>query len=152
MTTTFKGLRTWQTHDGGGYQGTLVVDGVAAAYVHDDGHGGCLTIEVGTTDAAKRAWDTFRAWALARPLDATLFPDSLPDDDFGTTSRIEIAIGACLEDFEWARRVARLSKTKTLFRLPDDRPGEWRTLMLPDSDESRALVSKKYSGLATFAR
>ena len=39
-----KGLKTWHTNDGGGYQFNLYIDGKKALWVHNDGNGGCTNI------------------------------------------------------------------------------------------------------------
>lgn len=38
-------LKTWDTHDGGGYQGNLLRDGKVVGRFHNDGNGGCTLVE-----------------------------------------------------------------------------------------------------------
>lgn len=40
-----KGFKTWATHDGGGYQFNLYLDGKKFAWVHNDGNGGCVDMK-----------------------------------------------------------------------------------------------------------
>lgn len=40
-----KGLKTWRTPDGGGWQYTLLHHGAVVALVSDDGHGGAIRVE-----------------------------------------------------------------------------------------------------------
>ena len=45
---TISALKTWDTHDGGGYQGNLLRDGKVVGWFHNDGNGGMTMVEFRT--------------------------------------------------------------------------------------------------------
>jgi hypothetical protein len=139
---TIKALKTWNTHDGGGYQFTLMSALTTIARVHNDGNGGCTDIEpvgqLGKDIMAK--------------LDA--FCATLPkDESFGIAIDItsDIWLEELMSDFEaqkaFASRVARAKKAGNLvFTLPEDAPLSWRTVKLGGRplENGVAYLSKKY--------
>ena len=71
---TVKGLKTWNTDDGGGCQGYLLADGQKVAYFHDDGNGGEMR-----SDYEKGMKEPFEAFIATLPSihvnDVTIRPD-----------------------------------------------------------------------------
>jgi hypothetical protein len=53
MEFTIKGLKEWRTHDGGGYQFTLLLDGKKIGFIHNDGNGGETDIQECTKENEK---------------------------------------------------------------------------------------------------
>lgn len=52
-TYTINALKTWDTHDGGGYQGNLLRDGKVVGRFHNDGNGGCTIIDFWKKEGGK---------------------------------------------------------------------------------------------------
>jgi hypothetical protein len=127
---TIKALTTWRTDDGGGFQATLVVDKKPVAQFTNAGQGGIMEWDV--TDAVR-----FAAWAKTHGV--TLDGRFVPCD-----TAIDIEVARLVDEWEHIKRFTRLSKTKTIFRLPTDADGEWRTVTAPLSDKVRAYLSKTH--------
>lgn len=130
---TFRGLRTWRGREGSGWQGTLYAGQVRVAFVHDDGNGGMHDWQV-HDPAALRAWE---ATVPARHAHSR-------QDDF------DLAIARLADDTEAARKIARLCKSRTLFRLPDDAADTYREIRQPLTADLRAAVLRKYGASVAF--
>ena len=140
---TIKGLKTWRTDDGGGWQATLVIDGHEVGTVTDHGSGG--PVEWRLQPYEQFDVELFAAWAAT--FGVTIIGNAVPYDS-ALDSEIARLIDVELND----RRFARLSKTKTIFRLPTDADGEWRTITAPISDKVRAYLSKTHPTAILWTR
>lgn len=111
-----KGLKTWDTSDGGGYQFTLNVDGKKFAFVHNGGEGGPVDVEY------------FGVGSQAR-LEAHVA--SIPQYEFSGVSythNVETFLDQLLENFEKEKLLAKAKRKGTVFRLTTDDRGTFRTL------------------------
>ena len=127
---TIKALTTWRTEDGGGYQATLVVGNKPVAQFTESGQGGPL--EWNVTDSVR-----FAAWAKTHGI--TLDSAFVPCD-----TAIDAEVARLVDEWQHVKRFTRLSKTKTIFRLPTDTEGEWRTIAAPFNDKVGAYLSKTH--------
>lgn len=132
MTITMKALKTFRGMEGTGYEGHVVIDGATVAHVLDDARGGCLRWHV--TDA-----DTLARYA------ATLgVPDAVRGRDVVPNTRLDQTINAAVDDTLWTKKARRISKTRTLFKVPGDPVDQWRTLNAPYSDATRDHIRRTY--------
>lgn len=129
MQATVKGLSTWATDDGGGYQAVLCIDGRKVAVFTQDGRGGPLCWELE---------DRVRFWAWAEQYGVSeqqVIPCDTP---------IDTAAAELVDAYEHARQLRRWCRTKTLFTLPGDEPGTFRTIKAPFSERAKAFILGKY--------
>jgi len=153
-----KGLKTWSSSEGGGYQFALTHHGKAVAWVTEHGMGGPIDIEwkgvrwdgsvqpttskAETRQAAlsKSALEAFEAvLAATTPIKAdpaTGIPDDAPplQPDEGWL------MSALLEHVE----LAKLCAKKTAFRLQDDRHGTYRVFSEPYGPSIAAHIRKQH--------
>lgn len=131
-------LKTWNTHDGGGYQGELLVDDKPALHFHNDGNGGETRIEPLNKD-------------LMAALDAHIKAQPPRSVDVGTGEPwitpcdIQYVIADAIDDHEHTKRMKRLCKTKTLFQLRSEMATDViRQIPQPYTDKLKAHILEKY--------
>ena len=123
-----KGFKTWSTHDGGGYQFNLYLDGKKFAFVHNDGNGGMIDIEF---DHPKNEdiWDeyvaSFGQWDCL---------GSMIDHD------TDIVVDKLVNDYEMDKR----RKKGILFRLVKDGESTYRTINTLDIDIAKTQLAKQF--------
>ena len=133
MTATVQGVKTWRTDEGGGYQATLLVEGVKAATVTEEGNGGCLRWAVLNLDAV-------RTFAVSCGLDpAGLSVARIPCD-----TAMDIAVAELVDRYEETKRLQRWCRTMTVFTVPGDKAGSYRTIKAPYSATIKAHIVAKY--------
>jgi hypothetical protein len=134
---TIKGLKTWATHDGGGYQFNLYEDGKKVLFVHNDGNGGCLDLEpLDGGDFLKRL-NAHCKTLPPRSLDYLgLKNETLPVD-------IEIFLEELLSDYEQAKQIAKAKKKGVVFSL-NGNTKEFYTLSILDMAKAIDYLDKKY--------
>lgn len=128
MQLTIKGLKTWQTNDGGGYQFNLYHEGKKTAFVHNGGYGGCLEVTFYDKD--------FEASIRA-------FVSTLPDwEAYGVTGKMDLDMYLChlLEDYETQKILTRLRKKSTPFRLLTDDKAVIRSVGTTDINLAKAVL------------
>jgi len=123
-----KGFKTWSTHDGGGYQFNLYLDGKKFAFVHNDGNGGMIDIEF---DHPKNEdiWDEYVA--SFGQLDCL---GSMIDHD------TDIVVDKLVNDYEMDKR----RKKCILFRLVKDGESTYRTINTLDIDIAKTQLTKQF--------
>lgn len=131
------GLKTWNTDDGGGYQATITVDGQPVAFIHNDGNGGNIQWDVK---------DLPRLTAFAASHGIT---DFMTGNFVNCDSDLDSLVCEAIDDAEHLKRLKRMAKTKTLFRLPDDEEGSWRTL-LALGEKAAAQIRQQYPTAVIF--
>lgn len=111
------------------FEASLYVNGKRAAVVSNDGHGGSHSYHV--IDRAAFA----QAEAAAAGAD-------LPFD----FERLDQLVDNLVGDYEEQKRLRRLAKRYTLFRLPGDDPNALRTLKGPKPYDAASLayIERKY--------
>lgn len=127
---TIKALTTWRTEDGGGYQATLVVGNKPVAQFTESGQGGPLEWNVINATL-------FAAWAKTH----NVISDG---QSVSCDTAIDAEVARLVDEWQHVKRFTRLSKTKTIFRLPTDAEGEWRTIAAPFNDKVGAYLSKTH--------
>lgn len=129
-----KNYRSCKGTEGDAFSCALHIDGKKAAEVSYEGTGGPYRWR--WLDAAsEKAW---RAHVEAHP-DIILGHGAgavKADDD--------LVFGDILDDFEEQRFLRRRCKKQTLFRVPGDERGSWRTINAPYSPDVKAFVLGKY--------
>ncbi len=142
-----KGLKTFNGMEGGGYEATLYLDKKKVAIAMNGGAGGCDDFHFVSRDdesafqAFVDAWyETSRAkvdWA------AFVKEHGLNDDEVSAGSKMESWVSSAIGDIENQKRLKRLARTQTLFRLKGDNEGDWRTVK-PAGDRAVLWIREKY--------
>ena len=135
-----KKLKTWDTHDGGGYQGELLMDGQRCAYFHNDGNGGPVDWRPFSADLFAKLQQHVQALPPLPP-DPVFHGMVIPMD-------LDIFIGGLIDDTLQERQMKRWCRTKTVFRLPGDPEGEYRTIKAPYTEQVKVHLFNKYGGQA----
>lgn len=149
MKFTLKRFQSFRSHDGGGFNFDLYIDGKKAAEVSDEGHGGGLLVRWEKGDFEKQ----FEAHVAALPpeplaADAAKWEHELYPSGFSTMDG-DTYLCSLVDAYENNKRLARHCKNKTVFRIPSDAKGNYRTLSVPFNEASKAKVLAKYPE-ATF--
>lgn len=147
---TVSALKTWNTHDGGGYQGNLIRDGKRVGTFHDDGHGGSVLLEFlekkgGQIVRNKDEEEAFYAYIKTLPRVGTDMVD--PHDDtklFIYEMNSDTFIAELVEDSESIKWFKRHCAKETVFQLKGDPPEKWRTLKMPYNKKAQRYLDEKY--------
>ena len=156
---TIKGFRSWETDEGGGYQFTLYLDGRTFAWVHEDGHGGGISITCFDNEDSPRVpclstWDdttTFHAspdYALLH--EHIRAQPKLTEGGTVYTMTEDIWIGRLVDTYEFNKRLARAKKKGLTFRLLTDEPHEFRTIKTQDVCMATRQLDAKYPNAYQF--
>lgn len=141
-----KKFQSMRTDDGGGFSFDLYIDGVKAAFVIDEGNGGGVWPRWfdrmhGLSDLEKK----FNEYV------ATLPPIPLPEDALESEKSFyprpmdaETFLCQLVDDFEAKRQLRRWCSKKTVFRLPEDKVGEYRTINRKFDAQVRDQIRRKY--------
>ena len=138
-----RGLKTFETPDGGGFNYRLTVDSTTVGEVHQGGFGGPVELRLHPLHSG-----------LSEPLDAVALarkPEGVEglSGPFLKMACLESLLGRLVDDTENRRRFKRMCRTKTLFQAPGDDKDTYRTIAAPFSDKVKAYVLKTHPG-ATF--
>jgi hypothetical protein len=132
-----KGLKTWASREGGGYQFNLYEDGKKVLFVHNDGNGGCLDLEpLDGGDFLKR----LNAHCASLPARVLKY-DGLPEMTIEVSS--ETFLEDLLSDYEQAKQIAKAKKKGVVFTL-NGNTKEFYTLTISDMAQAIAYLDKKY--------
>ena len=129
-----KVLKTWSTYDGGGYQFTLYYDGKKFANVHNDGNGGWVEVNCEKEEDQKR----FDSFIDALPK----WKSSIDGSDMDTTA--DIFMDELVNEFEFAKKLAKAKKKGVTFRLLSDRSNVFRTLNVLDIDRAKQYLDQNF--------
>jgi hypothetical protein len=157
MAYTLKGLKSWRGREGYGFQVKLVANGKVIAEVTDEAHGGQIRW-ASRDDAALRAFGV--AHGLVAPSDGSDVPT--PNDLYrGRREELDIeevyatAICTMVDALENEQRhkkqVRRWCKTETLFRLPEDKEGSYRTIKAVYAPPVREFILQNYGPTVIIA-
>lgn len=144
-----KGLKKWNTRDGGGYQFTLIRHGKPVAEITNDGQGGETRVNWiglrwdGSVLSGLSPADTKKAVLVqTAKADFNAIVKAAPQfESYGMTLSMNDDI--LLEELLSYVERLKLCKTKTVFRLPDDPTAE-HVLKAPFNPEVRAYVLRKW--------
>lgn len=141
-----KGIKTWNGTDGGGFEATLYLDKKKIATVMNEGSGGCDHYRFFNREDEK-PFETFAAeWyekSDAKTEWVNLTKKHGGDEDPGMEYKMTSWIWDFIGSKELEKRLKRISKTKTLFRLKGDAKDEWRSLNAL-GDRAVQWLAKKY--------
>jgi len=133
-----KGLRTFATPDGGGYNVDLYRDGVKVAHAFEGGFGGEVELQFVNPTESKKFYDTI----------ATL---KYKFDGKEYTHSAETFIGELIEVIAEAQdakkfeaRIKRNCKKVIVVHYKEDGPESFRTFKIPYSAQSIAKVKELY--------
>lgn len=143
-------LKTWDTHDGGGYQGNLLRDGKIVGSFHNEGNGGDTLIDFFT----KKGKEVVR-----NREEEKLFNDhvkTLPDVVTDMTDPHDASkpfiykmngdafVAQLVEALVRKKWFKKECAKKVLFRLTTDKPETWRTLNDPYDEKAKKYLADKY--------
>jgi len=129
---TIKGLKTWSTDDGGGYQFNLYYDNKQFAWVHNDGNGGMIDVRIEDPQKEKE----FNAFLLTLP------KWELFDKLEHVTA--EIFVDELVTDYEIAKKIAKAKKKGTTFKLLTDKNNMFRTLNVLDLEKAKQYLDQNF--------
>ncbi len=116
------------------FAATGYVNGVKAFNVHNEGHGGSNFYDV----LNRGLYNEAEAYAASLPPTVCdLFPEGLAQD-------LDIVISRLLDKLEQEKFFRRHCKTKTLFTLPGDAEGSYRTVKTPFDADVKTFILTKY--------
>ena len=130
-----KKFKSFQGHEGMGFNLELWVDGVKACFVIDDANGG---------EAHYRWLDRGIMARVKAHVDALPIVPSVTEDEKslwpqGRKQDMDGFVDCLINEFAHDRRLRRLCKTKTVFRLPTDKPDIFHTLNVPYPEGRRHI-------------
>jgi len=134
MSYSIKNLKTMQGMEGVAYSCTLYRDGVKVAECIQDGRGGCTHFRFINEDERK-ALDAFCA---ALPHESSEYDSELYAVD------ADMYVARLADEFEMNKKLRSWCKKKTVFRLPADKPGEYRTISQPFAPKLKEWLVAKY--------
>lgn len=135
---TIKGLKTWQSRDGGGYQYTLYEGKKKVLFVHDEGRGGCLDLEpLDDGDFLKR----LRAYCETLP-PQTLTYEGLPPMTIKQDE--ETFLSDLLQEHEGRKQIERAKKKGICFRPTGEKENIFYTLRTLDLSVAKSYLDGKY--------
>lgn len=116
------------------FNADIWLDGKKVGSADNEGRGGPNRYEWSDREAGKR----IEAWADAQPTEF----------DF---EKLDQLVGGMLDAHRINKRLASLAKKSTLFRLPEDKRGEWRTIKAPYTAAVEAHIRSKYPAVECIA-
>ena len=135
---TVRDIKTFRGMEGEGFNVTLCRDGRKVAFVIDDATGGDVHIQWG--DAHRGGAEEKRLLEFLK----TLPKERLEDTEYDVTP--DIFVAALVDEAQTEKRLRRLFRKETLFRLKSDRTDDdkWRVLKAPFSPDVKAHLVKTY--------
>jgi len=134
---TVRNVKTFIGMEGHGFNATLCRDGKPIAFVIDDANGGCLHFQW-TIPAEEAVLE-----AVCKQMPPTEF------EGMSITYNPDRLLSRLVDDHENDKRLKRIAKKKTLFRVKGDDPDEWRTLNITGKTASLYLAKKYGEQLET---
>jgi hypothetical protein len=131
---TIKNFKTWQTHDGGGYQFTLYYDGKKFAFVHNDGNGGWVEVNCENKEDQK-LFDNYIS-------NLPKWKCSIDGSDMDITN--DIFMDDLVNEYELAKKLAKAKKKGTTFRLTTDKENMFRTLNVLDLSQAKQYLDSQF--------
>ena len=123
----------WMSEETTCFEAEIVIDGKVAGHVSNEGHGGDNNYHF--KDRAVEV--AFEAYCKAMPPVKSEVGD-LPMD-------MDLYVDQLLEAYEMDKQLRRWCKKQTVFRLPGDEEGSYRTLKrTPYGSKAKEWVMKKY--------
>jgi hypothetical protein len=160
MKVQLKNIKSWNTHDGGGVQFNVYVDGKRSFEFTDKGNGGDYNIDLLDTKEGPLSGraDVFKSetggvsigehqskglksiidHVMTLPSEKSdLYPDGHAPTVVGYLFRL-------LDKAEEEKSLKRWCRTKTVISTPDSKDGEYITFKCKFDEKVRAFIQKKY--------
>jgi hypothetical protein len=132
-----KGLKTWATHDGGGYQFNLYEAGKKVLFVHNDGNGGCIDLEPLDSGEFLQRLNAHCESLPPRSMDYAGLPNTtIPID-------AEIFLEELLTKYEQEKQIAKAKKKGIVFAL-HGKEKQFYTLATLDMAKAIAYLEKNH--------
>jgi hypothetical protein len=131
---TIKNFKTWNTHDGGGYQFALYYDGKKYAHVHNDGNGGWVEVSCENKEDQKQ-FDDYIA-------NLPKWKSSIDGSDMNMTT--DIFMDDLVNEYELEKKLAKAKKKGTPFRLTTDKANMFRTLNVLDLTQAKDYLNSQF--------
>lgn len=128
------GLKTWDTSDGGGYQGNLMYKGKKVAYFHQGGFGGEIEVRYESRESEKIVAEYCNSRGKVK---------SEYNEDLEFDFDDQWLVPEVVDRAELLSRIKRNCKKKTLIVMPDHKVGEWLEWRAPFSPEVKANILKQ---------
>ncbi len=140
---TVRDIKTFRGMEGEGFNATLCRDGRKVASVIDDATGGDVHFQ--WADARSRGAEEKRLLEFVK----TLPRERWEDTEYDVTS--DVFLAALVDEAQTEKRLRRLFRNETLFRLKGDRTDDdkWRILKVPFSLSVKAQLVKTYGDSLT---
>lgn len=136
-----KNLKTWNTHDGGGYQCSLWFDGVRIGDATDHGHGGCLDVTfLPHVSVEIRELLDNAAWDILDEGDPKHCYDQPFNANFPHGDRLSFLIEPKVNEFDLNKRLRTLCRTKVVLKEGE----EYFTLKGKYNPIHKAAILAKY--------
>lgn len=140
MILTLKNLKTWDSEDGGGHSCTVYVDGQRAFTAENEGWGGPnLYTPIGKGGQA--LLDAAEAWAKAQP-EITFTVEG--NQSYTIENSLDLTIGTLISAALVEKRERQLCRNKTIFTVPGDPAGQYRTFNCPYDGRVKKEVYRRY--------
>ena len=135
---TVRNIKTFRGMEGEGFNATLCRDGKKIAFVIDDATGGDVQIQ--WTDAGSQGAEEKRLMEFLKKLPKEQSEGIEYSVDPG------IFVATLVDETATEKRLRRIFRKQTLFRLKEDRTDDdkWRVLKAPFSPSVKAQLVKRY--------
>lgn len=120
--------------DSTAFTASVWIDGKRVGQASDDGHGGCIRVDIDRE--SQRKLNEYCASLPPRTY------EDMPGREFPVTD--EDIIGKLVDAYEQNQWTKRQCRKKTLFQLPGDAEGAYRTVLKPFSPAVKAFIVRKY--------
>ena len=135
MSYTVKNVKSFQGREGDGFKCSLYLDGKKIGTVIDTADGGMVDFYLDNGEKEK-----LDAHCLTLPkVKSKYFLNGLTVD-------ADIFVSELVSKYEVKQKIKRWCKTKTVFRLDDDKEDSYNVLKIPFSDKVKEHILKEYAG------
>ena len=128
---TIKNFKSWSSHDGGGYQFTLYVDGKKFAIVTNDGWGGPIDVDC-----------IFKSQLQSLIDYVSQFKCEYQGETFNKT--LDIFMDELVSEYEMNKKLQRAKKKGITFKLLTDSKDVFRILNVLDMEKAKAYLDAKF--------
>lgn len=134
-------FKSFNGHEGLGFNATLIVDGAKGCDAIDDGNGGGVTCYWASQEVKNKVLGHIKTLPLeplapdAPQWERDMWPNGMKHD-------LDSFLTKLVSDYENDKRFRRLCKAKTVYRLAGDKAGQYRVLNAPYEPTGRGYLSK----------
>ena len=117
------------------FEASIYVDGIRAFIAHNDGRGGCNMYDP-INEVGKKLLVMYEKYAKTLPQYVTKWGSGDMD--------LDILIGDMVEEQLANKQLKGWCRKETLFRLPDDKEGSYRTVKEKFNPDVKTYIMNKY--------